>query len=149
MLENFKRVGIKVILDVHSPETDNTGHNYPLWYKGDITEEVFKSAWVWVANEYKNDDTIIGFDLQNEPHTNTGSIKELSESAFWDNSDRENNWKRVAQETARAILDVHPNVLIFVEGIEMYPKDGKWDDQTINSSPWTGDNDYYFNWWGG
>jgi len=25
MLENFKRVGIKVILDVHSPETDNQG----------------------------------------------------------------------------------------------------------------------------
>ncbi|GAE90521.1 endo-1,4-beta-xylanase A precursor [Acetivibrio straminisolvens JCM 21531] len=37
-----------------------------------------------------------------------------------------------------AILDVHPNVLIFVEGVEMYPKDGVWDDETFDTSPWTG-----------
>jgi aryl-phospho-beta-D-glucosidase BglC (GH1 family) len=149
MLENFKRVGIKVILDVHSAETDNQGHTYPVWFKGTITEEVFKSAWVWAANHYKNDDTIIGFDLKNEPHTNTGTLKKLSESAIWDNSNKATNWKRVAQETALKILDVNPNVLIFVEGVEMYPKDGLWDDETIDSSPWTGKSDYYFNWWGG
>ncbi len=84
MLDNFKRVGIKVILDVHSAETDNMGHNAPLWVKGAITEEIFKSAWVWVANHYKNDDTIIGFDLKNEPHTNTGDLKIKSQSAIWD-----------------------------------------------------------------
>jgi len=149
MLENFKRVGIKVILDVHSPTTDNQGHNYPLWYNGTITEEVFKSAWVWVANYYKNDDTIIGFDLKNEPHTNTGNVKIKAQSAIWDDSNHPNNWKRVAQETALAILQVHPNALIFVEGVEMYPKDGIWDDETFDTSPWTGNNDYYGNWWGG
>lgn len=122
MLENFKRVGIKVILDVHSAETDNMGHNYPLWYKGAITEDVFKAAWVWVADHFKNDDTIIGFDLKNEPHTNTGTLKIKSQSAIWDDSEHENNWKRVAQETALAILKVHPNALIFVEGVEMYLK---------------------------
>jgi aryl-phospho-beta-D-glucosidase BglC (GH1 family) len=149
MLENFKRVGIKVILDVHSAETDNMGHTHPLWFKGAITEEVFKSAWVWAANHFKNDDTVIGFDLKNEPHTNVGTMKKLSESAIWDDSSRATNWKRVAQETALKILDVHPNVLIFVEGVEMYPKDDLWDDETIDSSPWTGKSDYYFNWWGG
>ena len=93
MLENFKKVGIKVILDVHSPETDNMGHTYPLWYTDTITEKIFKSSWVWVAEQYKNDDTIIGFDLKNEPHTNAGTLKILSESAIWDDSDRANNWK--------------------------------------------------------
>lgn len=149
MLENFKRVGIKVILDVHSAQTDNMGHTYPLWYNGSITENVFKSAWVWVADHYKNDDTIIGFDLKNEPHTNTGTVKSLADSAFWDDSDSANNWKRVAQETALAIMKVHPNALIFVEGVEMYPKDGLWDDPTFDTSPWTGKSDYYGNWWGG
>lgn len=149
MLENFKKVGIKVILDVHSAQTDNMGHTHPLWYKGSITEEVFKSAWVWIANYYKNDDTIIGFDLKNEPHTNTGTLKMKSESAIWDGSDHQNNWKRVAEETALEILKVHPNILIFVEGVEMYPKDGKWDDESFDTSPWTGTNDYYGNWWGG
>lgn len=149
MLENFKKVGIKVILDVHGAETDNMGHNYPVWYKGDITEEVFKSAWVWVANYYKNDDTIIGFDLKNEPHTNVGDVKIKSQSAIWDDSDLENNWKRVAQETALAILDVHPHALIFVEGVEIYPKDSVWDDESINVSAWGGKDDYWCTWWGG
>lgn len=149
MLSTFKRVGIKVILDVHSAETDNQGHSYPLWFKGTITEDVFKSAWVWAANNYKNDDTIIGFDLKNEPHTNSGDLKKVSESAIWDDSSRATNWKRVAQETALKILNVHPNALIFVEGVEIYPKDGKWDDNEINTSPWTGTSDYYGNWWGG
>ncbi len=149
MLENFKKVGIKVILDVHSAETDNQGHSHPLWIKGAITEKVFKDAWVWTANHFKNDDTIIGFDLKNEPHTNAGDLKIISESAIWDNSDRATNWKRVAQETALEIMKVHPNALIFVEGIEMYPKDGLWDDETTNTSPWTGTDDYYLNWWGG
>jgi aryl-phospho-beta-D-glucosidase BglC (GH1 family) len=149
MLENFKRVGIKVILDVHSAVTDNQGHTAPLWYNGTVTEDMFKAAWVWVANQYKNDDTIIGFDLKNEPHTNVGTMKIKSQSAIWDNSDSANNWKRVAQETALKILDVNPNVLIFVEGVEMYPKDSVWDDETFDTSPWTGNNDYYGNWWGG
>lgn len=149
MLENFRRVGIKVILDVHSAETDNMGHTAPLWVNGAITEEIFKSAWVWVANHYKDDDTIIGFDLKNEPHTNTGDMKIKSQSAIWDDSNDATNWKRVAQETALQILDVHPHALIFVEGVEIYPKDGFWDDETVNMSPWWGTSDYYGNWWGG
>ncbi|ADL50749.1 cellulase family glycosylhydrolase [Clostridium cellulovorans] len=149
MLQNFKRVGIKVIVDVHSAETDNMGHSYPLWYKGAITEDVFKSSWVWFADQYKNDDTIIGFDLKNEPHTNPGDAKNLSQCAIWDDSTKANNWKRVAQETALDIMNVHPNALIFVEGVELYPKDGTWDEGTINTSPWAGNNDYTSNWWGG
>lgn len=149
MLQNFKRVGIKVILDVHSAETDNQGHSYPLWYKDSITEDVFKSAWVWIADYYKNDDTIIGFDLKNEPHTNTGDMKNKAQSAIWDDSALANNWKRVAQETALAIMAVHPHALIFVEGVEIYPKDSVWDDDMINLSPWGGKDDYWCNWWGG
>ncbi len=149
MLENFRRVGIKIILDVHSAETDNQGHTHPLWTKGAITEKVFKSAWVWAAKHFKNDDTIIGFDLKNEPHTNTGTLKIFSQSAIWDDSNKATNWKRVAQETALEILEVHPNILIFVEGVEMYPKDGLWDDAEVDTSPWTGTNSYYGNWWGG
>jgi len=149
MLANFKRVGIKVILDVHSAETDNMGHTAPLWVKGAITEDIFKSAWVWVSDYYKNDDTIIGFDLKNEPHTNSGDLKIISQVAIWDDSSRANNWKRVAQETALKILNVNPNVLVFVEGVEIYPKDDLWNDEQTNMSPWTGTNDYYSNWWGG
>jgi aryl-phospho-beta-D-glucosidase BglC (GH1 family) len=148
MLENFKKVGIKVILDVHSAQTDNQGHNYPLWYTGTIMKRHLKSMGMG-GQQYKNDDTIIGFDLKNEPHTNSGTLKIKSQSAIWDDSDHKNNWKRVAQETALEILAVHPNALIFVEGVEIYPKDHLWNDESVDTSPWTGTNDYYGNWWGG
>ncbi len=122
-LEYCKQYGIKVLLDVHSAKTDPMGHLKPLWYDGNITTEMFYSAWVWVAQRYKNDDTIVAFDLQNEPHG----------EARWDNSNSSNNWKNVAQECAKRILAVHPNILILVEGVEI-----------------TSDNTgTHYNWWGG
>ena len=60
------------------------------------------------------------------------------------------NWKRVAQETALKILNVHPNALIFVEGVEIYPEDHLWDEEQVDTRPWTGiPSNYFGNWWGG
>jgi len=134
-----KKYGVKVLLDAHSPHIDNMGHIYPTWTKDDITEDVFFDTWVWLAERYKNDDTIIGFDLENEPH---GKAHSDTNFAKWDNSNDANNWKRVAEEASKRILAVHPNVLILIEGIEVYPIDG---------ASWTSTNekDYHFNWWGG
>ena len=36
------------------------------------------------------------------------------------------------------ILNVHPNALIFVEGVEIYPEDHLWDEEQVDTSPWTG-----------
>jgi aryl-phospho-beta-D-glucosidase BglC (GH1 family) len=44
-----------------------------------------------MSNRYKNDDTIIGFDLENEPH---GALGSPDGYAKWDNSNDENNWKK-------------------------------------------------------
>ncbi|WP_430868772.1 cellulase family glycosylhydrolase [Demequina aurantiaca] len=133
-----KDAGVKVILDVHSAAADNAGHVAPMWYSGSITTEDFYDAWVWTAERYKNDDTIIGYDLENEPH---GTFQD-SPRAKWDGSTDPDNWKYVAQTIANKILAINPNVLILVEGIETYPKDGKsWDS--------TDGGDYYSNWWGG
>lgn len=43
------------------------------------------------------------------------------------------------------MLDKNPNVLVFVEGIEIYPVDVKKNGDFSS----TNDDDYYFNWWGG
>ena len=40
----------------------------------------------------------------------------------WDDSKDENNWKYVKEICAKAILDVNPNMLIVIEGVEQYPK---------------------------
>ena len=60
--------GIKIMIDFHCAVTDAMGHNKPLWTDGDITEDDYFRALEWIAERYKNDDTIIAIDLENEPH---------------------------------------------------------------------------------
>ena len=141
VLAKCKEDGIKVMLDVHCAKTDASGHNYNVWFNGDITEESFIEAWVWVAERYKDDDTIIAFDLKNEPH---GKPFE-DNKAIWNDSDSEYNWKHVAEKTAAAIFEKNPNVLIVVEGLEIYPM----DISTNGDYHSTDEKDYYFSWWGG
>lgn len=109
-----EQYGLKVFLDLHSAEADNAGHLNPLWYKGSIT------------------------GLKNEPHG------QWSETLFakWDNSTDPTNFKHFAETAAQRILAINPNLLIFVEGTEVYSKDGV---------SWTSKNkdDRYNNWWGG
>lgn len=134
--------GIKVMPDIHSAETNASGHTVNLWYTGRVSAEDYYNALEWLADRYKDNDTIIAFDLKNEPH---GKPYEGSGAAVWNDSDSENNWKYAAETAAARILAKNPNVLIMVEGTEIYPVD-------INSNgdySSTNDGDYYFNWWGG
>ena len=133
LLKKCKENGIKVFIDVHSPESNNSGHNYGIWYGKSFTAndgktvEVTTDVWIetlaWTANHYKNDDTLIGYDLKNEPHSKYGGAPV---DAIWDDSDAPNNWKKAAQDCADAILAKNPNALILVEGVEGYEGHGAW-----------------------
>jgi len=134
-----QKYGLKILMDAHSASSNAAGHYEELWYDENVSTETFFEAWVWFAERYKNDDTILAFDLENEPH---GEAYANADAAIWDDSDDVNNWKAVAQELALEILDVHPNILILVEGVETTPIEGK----TYAS---TNKDDYYGTWWGG
>ena len=133
--------GMKIMIDIHCAKTDSMGHMANMWYNGDITTEKYQEALVWIAERYANDDTIIAYDLKNEPH---GKPYE-QEKAIWNDSKDKNNWKYIAEQTALKILEKNPNVLIMVEGTEIYPIDIKTNGDYSS----TNDKDYYFNWWGG
>ena len=132
--------GIKVMIDIHSAETDPSGHNVNLWYTSKVSVEKYYAALEWMAARYKNNDTIIAYDLKNEPH---GKPYEGDDAAIWNDSKKANNWKYVAETAASKVLAKNPNVLIMVEGTEIYPKNSKGDYSSKD------DKDYYFNWWGG
>ena len=132
--------GMKIIIDIHSAKTDASGHNYPVWYNGDITVDEFVEALSWVADRYKNNDTIIGYDLKNEPH---GKASETPH-AIWNDSDSPDNWKKVAERAGNAVLDANPHALIIIEGIQIYPKDIKSNNFVSRND----DDDYYTTWWG-
>lgn len=133
--------GLKIMIDIHCAKTDAMGHMANMWYNGDITTEKYQEALVWMAERYAMDDTIIAYDLKNEPH---GKPYE-TDKAIWNDSTDKNNWKYIAEQTALKVLEKNPNVLIMVEGIEIYPM----DIQANGDFSSTNDKDYYFNWWGG
>ena len=134
--------GIKVMIDIHSAETDASGHNVNLWYTQKVSADQYLSALAWAAERYKNNDTIIAFDLKNEPH---GKPNESSQAAIWNDSKDANNWKYAAEKAALTVLDKNPNVLVMVEGTEIYPIDIKGNKDYHSTS----NSDYHFNWWGG
>ena len=132
--------GVKVMIDIHSLPTDAMGHNLPLWYTDEFTTEDFYAALDWLSARYANNDTIIAYDLKNEPH---GKASE-PDHAIWNGSEDENNWRYVAETAGNIILDNNPHALIMIEGIQIYPIDPVANDFTS-----TNDEDYYNSWWGG
>lgn len=153
-----KKYGIKIIVDIHSPALHNSGHNYNVWYynssAGDadnmavtadgtkVTTEMWQETLVWLAERYNNDDTIIAYDLKNEPH---GKGQDGVASAKWDGSTDDNNWAYASTQCALEIMKVNPNALILIEGVEQYPKEGKtWGQPDSKTDP-----PYYPGWWGG
>ncbi|MBQ9898275.1 MAG: cellulase family glycosylhydrolase [Ruminococcus sp.] len=142
--------GIKIMIDIHSATTNAAGHNYALWYDSNYSEEDWLEALAWFADYYKDDDTILAIDLKNEPH----GKKDDGIFAKWDGSSDANNWRYAAEKGAKACLDQNPNLLIMVEGIEVYPKFEKGFDWTSNSTDYGhyGDPEYqpyHGAWWGG
>ncbi len=133
LLAKCKKYGVKAFIDIHSPESNNSGHNYGLWYgksftgrdgkKVEVTTDVWIETLAWTADHYKNDDTLIGFDLKNEPHSKYGGAPI---DAIWDDSSAPNNWKKAAEDCANAILAKNPYALILIEGVEGFEGHGAW-----------------------
>jgi len=135
-----KENGIKVMLDIHCAETDSMGHMVNLWYTDSISAQDYYDSLTYLAEKFKDDDTVVAFDLKNEPHG-----KPTEECAIWNDSTDANNWKYVAETAGSLVLDINPNVLIVIEGTEIYPI----DISTNGDYSSTDSADYYFDWWGG
>lgn len=131
-----KKVGVKVMLDMHRIQSASQTNT---WYTGEFTTDDYEQSWTFLAEHFKDDDTVIAADLFNEPH---GKAYRKELTAKWDNSEDENNWKYEAEKVGKAILDINPNLLVVVEGVETYPKEGA----TYASE---GEHNYYGTWWGG
>lgn len=116
------RQGLMVILDNHSLAND--GYMYDLWYdQGGYTEQDWIDTWLQIAQRYRDTAHVVAFDLKNEPHGR----------ATWGDG-AQTDWRRAAQRAGNAILDVAPEKLIVVEGIE---------------GPVAGGQVLDINWWGG
>ncbi|MBR3679745.1 MAG: cellulase family glycosylhydrolase [Oscillospiraceae bacterium] len=174
IIQKCKKYGIKALVDVHSPASHNSGHNYNLWYyeptaadcdgmatiaeaAGDKGAQVTWDDWIesltWLAQKYANDDTIVAYDLKNEPHGKRGYNGDTCppDMARWDDTEFKNNWKYSAEMCANSILKVNPNALILIEGIEQSPitEKGYTFDTPDVFQPKAGEERWYGAWWGG
>lgn len=129
IIEEAGKLGLKIILDNHSRKADGY-MNETLWYTSTFSEEQWIQDWVFLAQRYKGNPTVIGADLNNEPHGNTGmGMKPPASWGYNVPGYGDTDWAAAAERCGNAILQVNPDWLIIVEGVEQYQ------------------NDYY--WWGG
>jgi endoglucanase len=113
VVQGARNVGLKIILDRHDPTADLRP---PLWYTNQMPQTRWIQDWVMLAQHYRGNDTIIGADLDNEPHG----------AATWGDGNLSTDWRLAAEQAGNAILAVSPDWLIIVEGIEQYHNDWYW-----------------------
>ncbi|HYI97093.1 MAG TPA: cellulase family glycosylhydrolase [Bryobacteraceae bacterium] len=107
------KIGLKIILDRHRP--DASGQS-ALWYTTEYPESRWIEDWKILAARYKGDSTVIGADLHNEPRG----------PACWGCGEQSLDWRFAAQRAGNAILEINPNLLIIVEGIEFQNNTFYW-----------------------
>ncbi|MBG6216624.1 aryl-phospho-beta-D-glucosidase BglC (GH1 family) [Arthrobacter sp. CAN_A6] len=100
-----KANGLNVILDRHRPSSSSQSE---LWYTGAVSEAKWIADWKMLADRYKNEPTVIGMDLHNEPHG----------AARWGGTNPATDWHAAATRAGNAIQTVNPKLLVIVEGVE-------------------------------
>lgn len=116
VVDGAAKRGMKIILDRHRPDSNAQSE---LWYTDKVSEQRWISDWVMLAKRYLGNPAVIGADLHNEPRG----------QATWGDGNIKTDWRLAAERGGNAILDVNPNWLIIVEGVEKH-------------------HDHYY-WWGG
>ncbi|NEP59997.1 MAG: glycoside hydrolase family 5 protein, partial [Symploca sp. SIO2G7] len=105
IIKEAERQELLILLDSHRLNNQRIPE---LWYGDGFTEEDWINTWTILAQRYQNQANVIGADLKNEPHGR----------ASWGTDDQETDWRLAAERAGNAILDINPNWLIVVEGVE-------------------------------
>lgn len=113
------QAGFKVILDDHRSEAGDGPERNGLWFTGQYPESAWIRDWKMLAARYRDKDTVVGFDLRNEPHSGSGG------SACW-GCGGPTDWRFAAERAGNAVLEVNPRLLIFVEGVDTVGGDSYW-----------------------
>lgn len=118
IIDHANTLGLKIILDCHSLAADQYASE-PLWYTNSYSESAWISGWITLVTRYKDRANVIGADLKNEPHGNTGTgYKPPATWGYNAAGYNDTNWKAAAERCAQSILTINPNLLIIVEGVE-------------------------------
>ncbi|MFA3783895.1 glycoside hydrolase family 5 protein [Melioribacteraceae bacterium 4301-Me] len=107
------KVGLLVILDMHAAPGGQTGDNiddswgYPFLYDSEAMQNLTAELWQKIASRYKNETTVLGYDLLNEP------IPHFFDQNYF-NPKLEPLYKKIVS----AIRQVDTNHIIFLGGAQ-------------------------------
>ncbi|MBV9173375.1 MAG: glycoside hydrolase family 5 protein, partial [Chloroflexi bacterium] len=113
VVEGAGRRGLRVILDRHRPTAEGQSD---LWYTAAVSEKRWIEDWVMLAGHYRGSAAVIGADLSNEPHG----------AATWGDDNVATDWRLAAERAGNAILEVNPDWLIIVEGVQSVGGNTYW-----------------------
>lgn len=120
IIAGCRALGLKVILDNHSRNPD--GYMVEMtWITESVPEEKWIANWVMLAKRYKGNNTVVAFDLNNEPHG-----RHTAGGAQWGTGVEGKDWKAAAEKCGNAVLAENPDVLIIIEGVEQVGTDMYW-----------------------
>ena len=108
-----KKEGIYVILDMHSAPGGQTGDNiddgygYPFLFRNEASQKLTTDIWRRIADHYKDETAILGYDLLNEPIATYFNAAEL-------NPYLEPLYKRITA----AVREVDKNHLVVLGGAQ-------------------------------
>ena len=125
-----KAEGLYVILDMHDAPGGQTGDNiddsygYPWLFESETSKQLFSEIWKKIADRYKNEPTVLGYDLLNEPiatyFTNKEEINKLLVPVY--------------KRGVEAIRSVDPNHIILLGGAQWNSNFSMFDEKAIDSN---------------
>jgi endoglucanase len=106
MMPLTRQLGLKVVLDLHTLPGGGTGKETAdqRLFKDAKWQEAFQKIWIRIAEQFKNEPAIWGYDLANEPVEGTVPAGVMT-------------WHELATATATAIRRIDTTHAIIVEGI--------------------------------
>jgi endoglucanase len=130
--------GLKVILDNHRSDAGDSNQHSGLWYTARYPEKNWIADWQNLVTRYRSfkdpegNPIVIGVDLRNEPFL---MVDSQPTGSCWTGdtsvggcplTDAAHNWPAAAQRAATAVLNINPNLLVFVEGVDCYNGNCNW-----------------------
>ena len=115
--------GLYVILDMHCAPGGQTGANiddswgYPWLYESSQSQQRLADVWRRIAERYRDNPTVLGYDLLNEPLPNWPELRKYD-------SMLEPLFKKIT----KAVREVDQNHIVILEGVD-------WDSSLRNFGP--------------
>jgi len=105
--------GVYVILDMHAAPGGQTGDNiddswgYPFLFESRESQKLTVDLWRKLADRYRNQSTVIGYDLLNEPI-----------APYFDTASLNTRLEPLYREIVKAIREVDRNHIVFLGGAQ-------------------------------